>query len=133
VRKARYVPGFFAFGMGCSTDCKSALSGFFVIWGCRVSTDCKSARSGRIANPRDRFGTDCKSARSGFIYIDADNADAIPESPYILASRKSLSDTGFRILVKVDNLTADNYADVDPSVAAMPNVQKINDMRLSSQ
>jgi hypothetical protein len=87
----------------------------------------------RIANPRYRFGTDCKTARSGFIYIDADNADAIPESPYILASRKSLSDTGFRILVKVDNLTADNYADVDPSVAAMPNVQKINDMRLSSQ
>jgi hypothetical protein len=78
----------------------------------------------RIANPRDRVG---------LIYIDADNADAIPESPYILASRKSLSDTGFRILVKADNLTADNYADVDPSVAAVPNVQKINDMRLSFQ
>lgn len=51
-------------------------------------------------------------APTGLIYIDADEVDAIPESPYILASWKSLSDTGFGILVKVDNLSLANYAEV---------------------
>lgn len=60
----------------------------------------ESARNSNITEP------------TGIIYIDADEVHSIPESPYIFASWKSLSNTGFGILVKVDNLTKDNYADV---------------------
>lgn len=49
---------------------------------------------------------------TGLIYLDADNLDEIPDNPYILASWKSLSDTGFGILAKVDNLTKSNHGDV---------------------
>lgn len=48
---------------------------------------------------------------TGLIYLDADNTDTIPDSPFILAKWKSLSNTGFGILVKVNGLTLDNYKD----------------------
>jgi len=51
-------------------------------------------------------------AATGLIYLDVDNADAIPESEYVFAKWKSLSDTGFGVLVKIDNLTVDNYSEV---------------------
>lgn len=49
---------------------------------------------------------------TGLIYLDVDGSDSIPQSDYIFASWKSLSNTGFGILVKVDNLTITNYSDV---------------------
>jgi hypothetical protein len=49
---------------------------------------------------------------TGLIYLDVDEVDSIPFSDYILASWKSLSYTGFGVLVKVDNLTIYNYSKV---------------------
>ena len=49
---------------------------------------------------------------TGLIYLDVDGSDYIPQSYYIFASWKSLSNTGYGILVKVDNLTLTNYSDV---------------------
>lgn len=49
---------------------------------------------------------------TGLIYLDVDGSDFIPANDYIFASWKSLSNKGFGILVKVDNLTINNYSDV---------------------
>ena len=49
---------------------------------------------------------------TGLIYLDVDEVDSIPNNDYIFASWKSLSKTGFGILIKVDNLTLDNYSEV---------------------
>ena len=46
---------------------------------------------------------------TGLLYLDVDNVDTIPESEYIFASWKSLSGTGFGILVKVQNLNLLNF------------------------
>ncbi|WP_116786858.1 BT4734/BF3469 family protein [Flavobacterium psychrotrophum] len=46
---------------------------------------------------------------TGLIYLDCDDVEEIPDSPYILASWKSISNTGFGLLVRVDGLTLDNY------------------------
>lgn len=56
---------------------------------------------------------------TGLIYLDADDLDEIPDNPYILAKWKSLSNTGFGILVKVDNLTLDNYKDTYDQLSAL--------------
>jgi len=48
---------------------------------------------------------------TGLIYIDVDACDTIDTSnPYIHAAWKSISLTGFGLLVKVDGLTLQNYA-----------------------
>lgn len=47
---------------------------------------------------------------TGLIYLDVDGTDYIPQSDYIFASWKSLSNIGYGILVKVDNLTITNYS-----------------------
>lgn len=49
---------------------------------------------------------------TGLIYLDVDGVDSIPTNDYIFASWKSLSNTGFGLLVKVDNLTLDNYSNI---------------------
>lgn len=51
-------------------------------------------------------------APTGLIYLDADNIDWIPFNPHIYASWKSLSNSGYSILVKVDGLTQDNFKEV---------------------
>ncbi|MFH6947309.1 hypothetical protein ACHRV6_02355 [Flavobacterium sp. FlaQc-51] len=48
-------------------------------------------------------------APTGLIYLDADDTDVIPESNYVFAKWKSLSNTGYGVLVKVENLTKANY------------------------
>ena len=53
---------------------------------------------------------------TGLIYIDVDDNIEIPHSEYIYAKWRSLSDTGYGILVKVDNLTLDNFKDVYASI-----------------
>jgi len=58
------------------------------------------ARNGNIISP------------TGLIYIDVDHTDDVPESDYIYARWRSLSNNGFGILVKVDNLTEDNFKTV---------------------
>lgn len=48
-------------------------------------------------------------APTGLIYLDADYIDAIPDNEYVFAKWKSLSDKGFGILVKVQNLSKTNH------------------------
>jgi hypothetical protein len=52
------------------------------------------------------------TAPKGLIYLDVDGSDTIPESNYIFAKWKSLSNTGYGVLAKVDNLTPTNYSEV---------------------
>lgn len=53
---------------------------------------------------------------TGLIYIDVDENIEIPHSDFIYAKWRSLSNTGYGILVKVDNLTLDNFKDVYDSL-----------------
>jgi hypothetical protein len=55
------------------------------------------AKNGNIVSP------------TGLLYLDIDDVDAIPDSEYIFASWKSLSGTGYGILVKVKNLNLLNF------------------------
>lgn len=51
-------------------------------------------------------------APTGVIYIDVDGCDSIDtKNPLIMSTWKSLSETGFGILVKVVGLTKDNFSD----------------------
>jgi hypothetical protein len=53
---------------------------------------------------------------TGLIYIDVDENKEILDSEYIFAKWRSLSNTGYGILVKVNNLTLDNFKDVYSSL-----------------
>ena len=54
---------------------------------------------------------------TGFIYIDVDKQITVDKSnPLIYACWKSISGTGYGILVKVDNLTLDNFKDTYHSI-----------------
>ncbi|MHA3786851.1 BT4734/BF3469 family protein [Flavobacterium hauense] len=46
---------------------------------------------------------------TGLLYLDVDDVDTIPDSEYIFAKWKSLSGTGYGILVKVKNLNLLNF------------------------
>lgn len=48
---------------------------------------------------------------TGLIYIDVDGSDTIINNQYVFASWKSISETGFGILVKVDGLTLNNFSE----------------------
>jgi hypothetical protein len=68
---------------------------------------------------------------TGLIYLDVDNnTNSIPDSDYIFAKWKSLSNNGYGILVKVDNLTLDNFKYVYDSIGSLlgiipdPNARK---------
>lgn len=70
---------------------------------------------------------------TGLIYLDADNLDEIPDNPYVLAKWKSLSDTGFGILVKVDNLTLENYTETYDQLSEVIGVSTDNGARKATQ
>lgn len=70
---------------------------------------------------------------TGLIYLDADNTDTIPNSPYILAKWKSLSDTGFGILVKVNGLNLGNYSDTYNHLSELIGVTSDTDVRKATQ
>ena len=63
---------------------------------------------------------------TGLIYIDVDDNIEIPHSEYIFAKWRSLSNTGYGILVKADNLTLDNFKDVYASLGMILGV-KVDD------
>jgi hypothetical protein len=63
---------------------------------------------------------------TGLIYIDVDNTIEILHSDYIYAKWRSLSNTGYGILVKVYNLTLDNFKDVYASLGIILGV-KVDD------
>lgn len=48
---------------------------------------------------------------TGLLYLDADNIEIIPDSEYIFAKWKSLSNLGYGILVKIDNLNQSDFTD----------------------
>lgn len=60
------------------------------------------------------------TSATGLIYIDIDNStESIPDSNYIFAKWKSLSNNGYGILVRVDNLTLDNFKYVYDSIGSL--------------
>jgi hypothetical protein len=63
---------------------------------------------------------------SGLIYIDVDDNIEIPQNEYIFAKWRSLSNTGYGVLVKVNNLTLDNFKDVYASLGIVLGV-KVDD------
>ncbi len=70
-----------------------------------------------LPSVRFNFNFDTKAAdknikaATGLIYLDVDDVDLIDNTnPYIFASWKSLSSTGYGILVKIDGLTLDNFS-----------------------
>ena len=63
---------------------------------------------------------------TGLIYIDVDDNIEIPHSDLIYAKWRSLSNTGYGILVKVDNLTLDNFKDVYDSIGTVLGI-KVDD------
>lgn len=63
---------------------------------------------------------------TGLIYIDVDDNIEIPHNDFIYAKWRSLSNTGYGILVKVDNLTLDNFKDVYDSLGRILGI-KVDD------
>ena len=60
---------------------------------------------------------------TGVIYIDVDACDSIDLSnEYIYATWKSVSNTGYSILVKVDGLSKDNFNDTYKSISSLLNL-----------
>jgi len=60
---------------------------------------------------------------TGLIYIDVDSDIVIPENEYVFASWKSLSNVGNGLLVKVDNLSVDNFKYVYKEVSELIGVE----------
>jgi hypothetical protein len=73
------------------------------------------------------------TASTGLIYLDADDTDTIPDDPYIFAKWKSLSDTGFGILVKVNGLTLGNYKDTYNHLSEMIGIASDKGARKATQ
>jgi len=78
------------------------------------------------------------TAPTGLIYIDADGVEDISEHPMIYAKWKSLSNTGYSVLVKVHNLNTDNftktYDDIGKwlNIVPDPNARKANQQTILS-
>jgi hypothetical protein len=60
---------------------------------------------------------------TGLIYIDVDDNLEVSNNEYIFAKWRSLSNTGFGILVKVNNLTLENFKDVYTSLGMILGVK----------
>jgi hypothetical protein len=63
------------------------------------------------------------TAPTGLIYIDVDNMSTIPNNDYIYAKWKSLSNTGYGILVKVENLNLLNFKDSYATISKLIGIQ----------
>lgn len=75
---------------------------------------------------------------TGLIYIDVDDINEIPVNRFVFAKWKSLSNKGFGILVKVKNLTKENFALSYESISntlgikSDPNAKKANQQNVLS-
>ncbi|KIO50946.1 BT4734/BF3469 family protein [Flavobacterium hibernum] len=58
-------------------------------------------------------------ASTGLIYIDVDAQTTITTNEYVMASWKSISETGFGILVKVEGLTLENFSNTYNEVSEL--------------
>jgi hypothetical protein len=70
---------------------------------------------------------------TGLLYLDADNIDSIPENKYVFAKWKSLSNLGYGILVKIDNLTKDNFTDAYNQLSENIGISTDNGARKATQ
>jgi hypothetical protein len=80
-----------------------------------------TAKNSNITNP------------TGLMYLDVDNVDAIPDNEYFFAKWKSLSNLGFGILVKIDNLTQMNFADAYNKISKEIGIATDNGARKPTQ
>jgi hypothetical protein len=70
---------------------------------------------------------------TGLMYIDADLVDEIPDSDFIFAKWKSLSLTGYCVLVKVDNLSLNNFSNSYNNISKLLNVESDDGARKATQ
>lgn len=82
---------------------------------------------------KDRSSNKNITEPTGLIYIDVDQVDTIPVSDFIFAKWKSLSLTGYCVLVKVDNLSIDNFSDSYNAVSKLLNVDSDKCARKATQ
>jgi len=103
------------------------------------STDYDEVRKFLIPTFRFNFLFKDKAANNnitkptGLIYIDADLIDTIPQSDFIFAKWKSLSLTGYCILVKVQNLSFDNFKDYYNKISSILNINSDAGARKATQ
>lgn len=70
---------------------------------------------------------------TGLLYLDADNIETIPDNEYVFAKWKSLSNLGYGILVKIDNLTQTNFADAYNQLSKVIGITTDNGARKPTQ
>lgn len=73
------------------------------------------------------------TAPTGLLFLDADNIETIPDNEYVFAKWKSLSNLGFGILVKIDNLTQKNFADAYNQLSKVIGIATDNGARKPTQ
>ncbi|TXD53653.1 hypothetical protein [Polaribacter sp. IC063] len=81
----------------------------------------------------DRVSNKNIIAPTGLIYIDVDQVDEIPASDFIFAKWKSLSLTGYCVLVKVDNLSINNFSDSYIKISTLLNIYSDKCARKATQ
>ncbi|MBZ0328265.1 MAG: hypothetical protein K8F54_11710 [Altibacter sp.] len=89
------------------------------------SEDYNSIKANLIPTFRFNFLFDRKASNknitepTGLIFIDVDNTDTILDNDFIFAKWKSISLKGYSILVKVDNLTVNNFNDTYDNISSL--------------
>ena len=92
------------------------------------SEDYDAIKTGIIPTFRFNFIFDKRASNNniteptGLIYLDIDNTEDLPSSEFIFAKWKSLSLTGYCILVKVNNLSIDNFNDCYDKLSSLLNI-----------
>ncbi|MCA9381592.1 hypothetical protein KC678_04970, partial [Candidatus Dojkabacteria bacterium] len=70
---------------------------------------------------------------TGLIFIDIDNLDELPDSDFIYAKWKSISLTGYGVLVKVDGLTQNNFNNIYDEISKLLGVSSDSGARKPTQ
>ncbi|GAB1857344.1 hypothetical protein MHTCC0001_21800 [Flavobacteriaceae bacterium MHTCC 0001] len=73
------------------------------------------------------------TASTGLIYLDVDNVMDIPDNGFIYAKWKSLSTTGYGILVKTYNVTQDNFKDTYDHLGELLDINLDDNARKATQ
>lgn len=82
----------------------------------------------------DKYATNKNITKpTGLIYIDADNIDEIPNSDMVYAKWKSLSETGYGVLVKTYNVDRNNFKQSYDEIGTILNVKPDDNARKATQ
>ena len=73
------------------------------------------------------------TASTGLMYLDVDNVEDIPNNGLIYAKWKSLSTTGYGILVKTYNVTQDNFKDTYDHLGELLDINLDDNARKATQ